>query len=196
MSQPDYYSKYVKLQQLSQTEIKKGKDVNGVPYLKYLYQVHAYYFGETCSSCPTKINMYIRNIQNLKPKKMSEEKTRVFELKKGAVINLYNKQLISKHNLTDELAVKILNENINRKKLFTKVPENLENFLKNANSKVAENDQENGANEVKLTYEERQKQLLNLHWTQLREIAENNGLEYKDKEQTSNEILAIEYPKA
>ncbi len=47
-----------------------GHDKNGIPFLKHVFELHFKIFGETCSSCPSKIGGYISKLKNFNPDKM------------------------------------------------------------------------------------------------------------------------------
>lgn len=58
-----------------------------------------------------------------------------FRMKEGAVIVVKGtRESYSNHNLTDAIAVRLLSENINRKDLFVKVPEDLEDLIAEHNA--------------------------------------------------------------
>lgn len=115
------------LKKLSSEEIVKGCDETGTPFLKILFEVYQYYFREVCTTCPAKIAGYIRQIKNLNPNKMEKSN---FILKKQAIIVIPGtSEAYSNANLTDEVAIKFLKENSNRKSLFVQLPENLDQLL-------------------------------------------------------------------
>lgn len=123
--------------------IVSGKD-NGVPFLKIVFKLHFKLFGETCSTCPNKIPGYIKKIKSLNPqnsKIMSQEKTTtVFRLQDSVTIPVAGTSLAySQHNLTDEIAVELIAKNPNRKALFVKLPENLDELIEKFNSKTEDN---------------------------------------------------------
>jgi hypothetical protein len=105
----------------------RGADSQGKPYLKTLFETHEKLFGQTCSSCPSRINEYITRIKKLKFKQVENKK---FKLKKGAIIVVPGtSESYSEHNLTDEISLKLLKDNPNRRSLFVKVPEDLDSLL-------------------------------------------------------------------
>lgn len=120
--------------------ILNGKD-DGVPFLKYVFELHLKLFGETCSSCPGKISGYIQKIKNLNPKKMVKDikNTSNFKLNEGTIIPVRGTSTsYSNHNLTDEIAIELLAENPNRKVLFSKIPKNIDSLIAEFKSKNAE----------------------------------------------------------
>lgn len=140
--------------------IIKGKD-NSVPFLSYVFQLHLKIFGETCSTCPNKINGYIKKLKNLnKVEIMSEEiKKSNFTLHTGTIIPVPGTSIsYSNANLTDEIAIELLAININRKVLFVKLPENLDELIEEykQNLESAGDDDSNlvTVGEVKITLEQ------------------------------------------
>lgn len=128
--------------------IVSGKD-NGVPFLKIVFKLHFKLFGETCSTCPNKIPGYIKKIKSLNPqnsKIMAQEKTTtVFRLQDRVTIPVAGTSLsYSQHNLTDEIAVELIAKNPNRKALFVKLPDNIDELIAEFNSKNGEDDTDNG----------------------------------------------------
>jgi hypothetical protein len=120
--------------------IVSGKD-NGVPFLKYVFQLHFKLFGETCSTCPNKIPGYIKKIKSLNPQNSKimtqENKTTLFRLQERVTIPVAGTSTVySQHNLTDEIAVELIAKNPNRKALFAKLPENLDELIEKFNSKT------------------------------------------------------------
>lgn len=115
--------------------ITKGKDKNGIPFLKHIFELHHKIFGQTCSNCPSQLPNYINQIKNFNPKnKMEnlENTTKEFQLKEGVIVPIPGtSDAYSNHNITDEIAIALLADNINRKDLFQKVPENLEELIAN-----------------------------------------------------------------
>jgi hypothetical protein len=109
--------------------IVSGKD-NGVPYLKYLFELHFKLFGETCSHCTSKYAGYIKNIKNLNPKKIMSKKVitlGAFRLNEMTTIPVRGTSIAySNANLTDEIAIELLAANPNRKILFAKLPEDVD----------------------------------------------------------------------
>ena len=198
-------SKLELIQSLSYEEIKKGRDQQGVPYLKYLYELHKELFFKTCSSCPGKINSYIRNIKNYKSKTMSkkENKTPKFALKEGAVCKLNSGKLISQHNLSDYFAIQILSENENRKVLFSKLPNDWASRVKKyleKNPKKTDEDQNKNQNsdnsdQEQQQIDERRKELDELHYTKLQSILEGYEEEYTDKDNAIDLIISHEFAK-
>lgn len=101
--------------------ILNGLDSEGTPWLDHVFSIYQNYFGETCTTCPSKIMGYIEKIKHLKPESMSTEE-RKYLLKQGAVIRVFGSTAYSNANLTDEVAEKLLKENPNRSSLFAKMP--------------------------------------------------------------------------
>lgn len=115
------------LQKLSSEEILKGSDETGTPFLKILFQVYQYYFNEVCTTCPAKIAGYIKKIKSFNPNEMAKSN---FTLKKQAIIVIPGtSESYSNANLTDEVAIKFLKQNSNRKALFIKLPTNIDELL-------------------------------------------------------------------
>lgn len=116
------------LQALSSEEILKGRDSNNTPFLKILFEVHQALFQETCTTCPAKIAGYIHRIKNFKIEQMSQKSN--FTLHTGAVIIFAGtSESYSNANLTDEVAIRFIRLNENRKSLFSKLPENIDELL-------------------------------------------------------------------
>lgn len=121
-----------KIQSLSNEEILRGRDENNIPYLKHVFDLHLKIFGQTCSNCPNKINGYIQKIKKFKIKEIMEISKSEFKLKEGVIIPVPGtSEVYSKSNLTDDKALELLSQNINRKALFDVVPEDLEDRIKN-----------------------------------------------------------------
>lgn len=121
-------NKLKKLQALSSEEILKGRDSNNTPFLKILFEVHQALFHETCTTCPAKIAGYIHRIKNFKIEQMSQKSN--FQLHQGAVIIFAGtSESYSNANLTDEVAIRFIKLNENRKSLFSKLPENIDELL-------------------------------------------------------------------
>lgn len=119
----------------------KEKANDGVPFLNHIFRLHKKLFGETCSSCPSKVGGYIQRIKNLNLEKMSKAKNKgeKFVLGAGTLIVFGGtSRSYSEHNITDEVALEYLAKNPNRISLFTKVPENL-NMLIDAYNEEKEN---------------------------------------------------------
>lgn len=121
----DQKEKLQKLWDADYQTIVSGKD-NGVPYLKYLFEIHFKLFGETCSHCTTKYPGYIKKIKNLNPKNIMSKEVKtseLFRLNEMTTIPVRGTTIVySNANLTDEIAIKLLAENPNRKILFAKLP--------------------------------------------------------------------------
>jgi hypothetical protein len=128
--------------------LTRGKDEKGIPFLKYIFELHYKIFGETCSSCPGKITGYIQKLKNFNPKIKMEIIKSEFQLQENVIIPVSGtSDVYSKHNLTDEAALKLLAENPNRKSLFSKVPEDLEkrieDYIANLEVEQIEGNQDN-----------------------------------------------------
>lgn len=109
-----------------------GKDKNGIPFLNHIFVFHKKIFGETCSSCPSKILDYIQKLKNFNSSKMenSKKNKNKFTLANGTLLVFAGtSRSYSKHNITDEVAMEYLAKNPNRKTLFSKVPDNLEKLI-------------------------------------------------------------------
>ncbi|MEE4246326.1 MAG: hypothetical protein V2I33_13035 [Kangiellaceae bacterium] len=99
-------------------------------HLKVVFDTYYQLFGEVCTGCPTKIAGYIQRIKNLKNKKVMAKDKRNFNLKKGTIIPIPGtSKVYSDANLTDDIAIQLLKANPNRRVLFSKLPENLEDLL-------------------------------------------------------------------
>ena len=108
-----------------------GRDAQNAPYLDWVFSLHKLLFGQACGGCPGKIPGYINRIKNfeLRPYVMTKE-TRQFEFEQGVVVPVFGtSRVYSNHNLTDEIAIELLRDNINRKALFKKLPRNLNALL-------------------------------------------------------------------
>jgi len=127
MKQQQLHQELKLLQSLTTTEILNGRDENNSPYLKLLFEVYQALFKEVCTSCPTKISGYITRIKKFKFEQMAQSN---FTLKDQATIVIPGTSLAySNANLTDEVAIKFIKENPNRKILFSKLPKNLDELI-------------------------------------------------------------------
>lgn len=121
----------------------KNKDEKGIPYLQHIFRLHLKLFGQTCEGCPNKIPAYIQKIKQFKIKEMEnpeENKTQEFKLKKGVMIPISGtSESYSEHNITDEIALKILVSNPNRKSLFKTLPDDVDEQIAKGLSKKGEN---------------------------------------------------------
>lgn len=100
-------------------------------HLKMVFDTYYKIFGEVCTGCPTKIAGYIFKLKKHDKNLIMSKDTRVFRLKKGAIIPIAGtSKAYSDVNITDEIAIEILKANPNRRSIFLKVPENLEELLK------------------------------------------------------------------
>lgn len=123
-----------------------GHDKNGIPYLKHIFDLHFKIFGETCSTCPNKIGGYIQKLKNFNPELKMEIVKSIFELNEGVIIPVPGtSDVYSKHNLTDDAALKIISKNPNRKVLFRVLPENLDELLEAHISELEVNGSGDGA---------------------------------------------------
>lgn len=112
--------------------LMSGKDKNGIPYLKHVFDLHFEIFGEVCSNCPSKISGYIQKLKTLKNNTMQNEnqKESQFELHNDVMIPVAGtSEAYTQHNLTDEIALKLLHQNPNRKVLFRKLPEDIDTLI-------------------------------------------------------------------
>jgi hypothetical protein len=110
--------------------LTRGKDKNGIPFLRHIFELHYKIFGETCSSCPGKITGYIQKLKNFNTRIKMENTKSEFQLNVGVIIPVAGtSDAYSNHNLTDELAVQLLAQNPNRKVLFSKIPENVDQLI-------------------------------------------------------------------
>lgn len=129
--------------------IHNGKD-NGVPFLRYLFELHFKIFGEVCSHCPSKIAGYIQKLKKINPEKMKKSNSILsnFKLNEGVIIPVQGtSQAYSNGNLTDEIAVELLVVNPKRKALFAKLPKNVDELIKNYKPTlevVKDDDKKNG----------------------------------------------------
>lgn len=123
-----------------------GSDKNGIPFLKHIFELHFKIFGETCSTCPNKIGGYIQKLKNFNPELKMEIVKSNFELNDGVIIPVPGtSDVYSKHNLTDEAALKILSKNPNRRSLFRVVPDDLDELIEDylESLEVNQDDQDN-----------------------------------------------------
>jgi len=99
-------------------------------HLKIVFKTHYEVFGEVCSGCPTKIAGYIKKLKNFKISELMKKTESNFQLKKGKLI-IFSGQSngYSNANLTDEVAIKFLKGKPNRKALFAKLPENVDELI-------------------------------------------------------------------
>ena len=126
---------------ISSDDLFSTRDVNGEPYLKSIFRLHQVIFGETCSTCGTKIAGYIKKIKLYNPnttKIMSN--SRYILAGNNTLVVPGTSKAYSNHNITDEIAVGFLADNLNRKSLFSKVPQDfeqdIEDFRKTGTLKV------------------------------------------------------------
>lgn len=99
-------------------------------HLKLVFDTYYKIFGEVCTGCPTKIGGYISRLKKHNKTIIMAKDTREFRLKKGAIIPVPGtSKAYSDVNITDEIALEILKANPNRKSIFSKVPENLDELL-------------------------------------------------------------------
>ena len=111
-----------KITTLSNEEIFNESDADNVPWLKHVFSLHEQLFGETCTGCASNIPGYINRIKNYN---MSEQKTiPKYRLKPGTMILVPGTaKAYTEHNITDDIAKKLLKQNPNRKVLFIAIPE-------------------------------------------------------------------------
>lgn len=137
--------------------LTRGKDKNGIPFLRHIFELHYKIFGETCSNCPGKITGYIQKLKNFNTKIKMEIIKSEFQLNVGVIIPVAGtSDAYSNHNLTDELAIQLLAQNPNRKLLFSKLPENVYELIEEyiASIEVAGDDDLVTVGTDKLTIEE------------------------------------------
>ncbi len=127
------------IKKLSVSEILQKKDNNGVSYVKYVFQIYYILFGQVCNVCPNKIPTYINQIKNYIMEEDKTNKNSRYKLKKGKVIHVFGtNQYYSEHNITDNIAIKLLSKNPNRISLFAKFPENWRTETKGTETKGTE----------------------------------------------------------
>lgn len=100
-------------------------------HLRAVFEVYLKLFGEVCSGCPSKITGYINRIKkHKKTTAMSELKSKKYLLKTGKIIVVKgSSNAFSNKNLTDEQALSFLKKNPNRKILFSKMPDNVDELI-------------------------------------------------------------------
>ena len=100
-------------------------------HLKVVFETYYKLFGEVCTGCPTKISGYIKRIKNFKKTEtMSQTKKSNFVLRGMSLIIVPGtSKAYSNASLTDEIAIAFIKKNPNRKALFSKVPDNLDELL-------------------------------------------------------------------
>lgn len=103
---------------------------NEVLVKQHLQEVFSLYFdlyGEVCTGCPRKIAGYINRIRNHKKTKVMTKQKRKYRLREGVIIPIPGtSEAYSNHNLTDEIAEKLLKDNPNRRILFAEIPGDFE----------------------------------------------------------------------
>jgi hypothetical protein len=138
-------------------EALRGKDNNGIPFLKHIFQLHYKIFGETCSNCPGKITGYIQKLKNFNTTIKMEIIKSEYQLQEGVIIPVAGtSEAYSNHNLTDEVAIKLLVQNPNRKSLFNKLPENVDELIEAYVEEIEVDEEDNlvTVGENKITIEE------------------------------------------
>lgn len=132
----------------------KGKDEFGTPYLSHIFRLHLKLFGQTCEGCPGKLAGYIQRIKNFNTtKKMENSKNNKgkFQLESGVIIPIRGtSDVISENNITDEKALELLIENPNRKSLFKKLPENLDEMIEKGIPKSEQDENDGKPDAVKI----------------------------------------------
>jgi hypothetical protein len=99
-------------------------------HLDKVFKAYHSQFGEVCTGCPTKIAGYINRLKKLQKSNIMEKDKREFRLKEGAVIMVPGtSEVYSNGNLTDEVAIRFIKKNPNRKQLFAKLPSNVDKLL-------------------------------------------------------------------
>lgn len=103
-------------------------------HLQLVFDTYYNIFGEVCTGCPNKIAGYILRLKkHNKTNIMSKSKdTREFRLKTGTILPVPGtSKAYTDVNITDEIALKLLKENPNRKALFLKLPKNIDELIGN-----------------------------------------------------------------
>ncbi|WP_228853244.1 hypothetical protein [Aegicerativicinus sediminis] len=109
---------------------KTSSDVLVKNHLKLVFDTYYNLFGEVCTSCTSKIGGYINRIKNYNQTAMAKTKKSEFVLKAGSQIVVRGRaESYSNANLTDEIALKYIKANPNRKVLFAKLPKNIDELL-------------------------------------------------------------------
>ncbi len=114
-------------------ELIEGTDKFGTPFLKHVLRLYQFLFNEVCSSCSAQIPNYIQRLQNynVQNSKIMKTDTRKFRMKSGKMIIIQGtNKSYSDHNITDKKAIELLRENPNRKIMFSKLPDNWEELIK------------------------------------------------------------------
>ncbi|MEC4050666.1 hypothetical protein OX284_014600 [Flavobacterium sp. SUN046] len=120
----------------SYSELLNGKDSNGIPFLQQIFKLHQKIYGGTCSSCSSKISGYIFKLKNFNPNLQMETTAQNFQLKTGAMIIIPgSSNSYSNANITDDIAIEYLAKNPNRKQLFKKLPDNVDELILDYNEK-------------------------------------------------------------
>lgn len=162
-----------------------GKDENGVRYLPEFLQDYQTTFNAVpeggCHKCLiryyTQITKYLSKM-NTKTKSSFKLK-QMFE---GIQFGFGSNRIISNRNLTDEIAVELLDTHPHGKKLFEIVPNNLDEIRQSIEGQEPEGGSEG---------ESLEKQLKGMSREDLDAIAPDFGIEPKDHKRKGNLIAAI-----
>jgi hypothetical protein len=112
---------------ISSNDLLTTRDVKGIPHLKSVFYLYQKLFGETCSTCPNKIAGYITKLKKYNFKNnIVMTKSRYVLQDRAVLVVPGTSEAYSNHNLTDNLAIKFLAQNINRKSLFSKLPKEVD----------------------------------------------------------------------
>ena len=115
------------IQSIGSSDLVSKRDSSGIPYLKSIFYLYQKLFGETCTTCSSKIAGYIQKLKNYNFKNPIIMQESNYILQEGTLIVIPGTSLAySNANLTDEVALKFLSENLNRKSLFVKIPEDID----------------------------------------------------------------------
>ena len=132
------------IQDFDAKQIIEGASHNGTPLLKLVFNVYEEVFAMPCQNCSGKLKGYIKKIQNINlNSEIMSNKEREYRMKSGSVIHRKGtNEYYSDNNITDEIAEKLLKENLNRQALFAKMPKGaiarLEKERKSDDTKAAE----------------------------------------------------------
>ena len=121
------------IQGKSHQELLQNKDADGIPYLKHVFTLYQKIFNDLCSNCPSKILGYIQKLKNYNAEKAQKKEimSKEFRLKEGVILPIAGTSVVyTQHNITGEIAVKLLAENPNRISLFDTVPNDLQKQIK------------------------------------------------------------------
>lgn len=130
--------------QLPDETIINGRDEEGKRYLAAVLAYHERTLGKTCASCPGKVLSYINSLRsyikmnNIKKLNDTDQKGE-FQLRKDAIVPIPGTRVVyGAGNMTDEVAIKILQRNPGAIRLFKKFPKNWEKLIAKAEKLEAE----------------------------------------------------------